>query len=184
MLHRMQRFFRDRGELAQFFSRLPMQVCPRCGGVGTFVRHGYIRGAVSPTEYGIRGWRVFCDPDSPRGRGCNWAPGLWLSSTLLHRCFTSEQLLLFILALCSGLSVRAAWRDSAIPLSPRTSYRLHKRLTLCQSVLRTHLCSRGPPPKEESAATPLLQALAHLQATSGSVRAYQEDLQRDFLALK
>jgi hypothetical protein len=182
----MQRFFRDKGEVDRFFRRLPMLVCSRCGAQGTFVRHGYIRGAVSPSEYGIRGWRIFCDPDSPRGKGCGWGPALWLSSTLLRRCLTAEQLLLFIMALCAGLSVRAAWRRSGIALSLRTGYRLHKRMGLCQSILRTCLRSRSPPPKSKGASSPLQQVFDHLQETFGkshAVRAYQETLQRDFLAL-
>ena len=183
MLRGMQRYFRDKGELERFFMQLPAQVCSRCGAAGTFVRHGYIRGAVSPTEYGIRGWRIFCDPDSPRRRGCGWSPGLWLSSTLLRRCFTAEQLLLFIVALCASDSVRGAWRRSGIGLSLRTGYRLHQRINLCQSILRCRLCSRGPPPEEKSARSPLLQVLTHLQETVGSVTAYQQALQREFLAL-
>lgn len=182
----MQRFFRDMGELDEFFARLRLQVCPRCGATGTFVRHGYIRGAVSPSEYGIRGWRILCDRHSPRGRGCGWGPGLWLSGTLLRRCFTAGQLLAFLLALCEGLSVRAAWRAGGIALSLRTGYRLHRRLRLCQSVLRTCLRSRSPPPESESASSPLQQVIAHLQEAFGSshaVKAYQEALQKDFLAL-
>jgi hypothetical protein len=183
MLRRMQRFFKDKGAIGRFLSRLATQVCPRCGRQGAFVRHGFIRGAVSPTEHGVRGWRIFCDPHSPHGQGCGWAPALWLSSTLLRRCFTAEQLLLFILALCAGLSVYAAWRRSHIPLSLRSGYRLHRRLVLCQSTLRSRLCSRAPPPEKESASSPLLQVFDHLQETLGSVTAYQEQLQRDFLAL-
>lgn len=180
----VQRYFSDKKELAWFLNERMQVVCPRCGATGTFVRHGYIRGAVSPTEYGIRGWRIFCDPDSPRGRGCGWAPALWLSRTILHRCFTAEQLLVFIFALIAGLSVRAAWRRSGIGLSLVTAYRLHKRLDECQSVLRTRLSSRDPPAKNtESAGTPLLQVLTLLQETLGSVAAYQEELQRDFLAV-
>ena len=112
-----------------------------------------------------------------------WGPGLWLRSTLLRRCFTAEQLLQFILALRAGLSVRASWRRSGITLSLRTGYRLHKRLNLCQSILRSRLCARSPPPKKEGASSPLLQVFDHLQETFGSVTAYQKDLQRDFLAL-
>jgi len=183
MLPRMQRFFRTKGELDRFLQRLPMLVCPLCGAEGTFVRHGFIRGAISPTEYGIRGWRIFCDPASPHSKGCGWGPGLWLSSTLLRRCFTTEQLLLFILALCAGLSVYAAWRRSGIAMCLRSGYRLYRRLELCQSTLRTCLCARSPPPERESASSTLLQVFDHLQETLGSVTAYQEELQRDFLAL-
>lgn len=185
MLARVQRYFRDKEELEGFWSRLPQQVCLRCGARGTLVRHGYLRGWITPSQYGIRGWRIFCDPDSPRGRGCGWGPGLWLSSTLRRRCFSAGQLLLFILALRAGRSVRGAWRRSAIPLSLRTGYRLHRRLNVCQSILRSCLCSRSPPPKWEGAGSPLLQVFEHLRAAFGdpdSVKAYQETLQRDFLA--
>ena len=178
----MQRFFKNKNQLERFFRRMRFRVCEHCGATGTFVRHGYIRGAVSPTEHGIRGWRVFCDPDSPRGKGCGWGPGLWLSFTLLRRCFTSEQLLLFILALCEGMSVRAAWRKCGIALSLRTGYRLHQLLELCQSILRTRMCSRSPPVKE-CASSPLLQVLTHLQEGVSSVSGYQEEFQSDFLAL-
>ncbi|NQU40453.1 MAG: hypothetical protein HQ523_10910 [Lentisphaerae bacterium] len=108
-----------------------------------------------------------------------------MSGTLLRRCFTAEQLLAFILALCVGLSVYAAWRKSGIALSLRTGYRLHGRLHLCQSVLRSALCSRAPPREwKKGASSPLLQVFDHLQETFGSITTYQKDLQRDFLALK
>lgn len=181
----MQRFFENKGAIEQFLKHLHGLQCPLCGATGTFERHGFIRGSLSETEYGIWGWRIFCDPDSPRGTGCGWGPGLWLSSTLLRRCFTAAQLLLFILALSAGLSVYASWGQSGIALSLRTGYRLHGRLIQCQSILRTSLCSRAPPPeRKKSASSPLLQVVDHLQETFGSVTAYQEDLQRDFLALK
>ena len=179
----MQRYFKDKEELDRFFGCLPHMVCPLCGATGTYVRHGYIYGYITPTEYGIRGWRIFCDPDSPRGRGCHWGPGLWLSSTLIRRCFTAWQLTVFIFALSAGLSVRAAWRDSGIALSSRTGYRLHRRLSLCQSVLRPGLRSRSPPPERKSAGAPLRQVFDHLRETFGSATAYQEELQKDFLAL-
>jgi len=181
----MQRYFKSRQSIEQFLQRLHMRTCPSCGAQGTLVRHGFIRGAVSPTEYGIRAWRIFCDPDSPQGAGCGRAPSICLSSTLLRRCFTADQLLTFILALCAGQSVRAAWKHSDIGLSLRTGYRLHKHLRLRQTILRTHLCARAPPSEKKSASSTLLQVLDHLQETFGgtcTVTIYQETLQRDFLS--
>lgn len=183
MLDGMDRYFKDKGELDAFIRQLPWMACPRCGARGAWVRHGYIRGAVSPNAYGVRGWRIFCDPDSPRSRGCGYAPGLWLSITLLHRCFTADELLRFILGLCANLSVRAAWRRSCIGLSERTGYRLHHRLRQCQSVLRVALCTRAPPPGKSSARSSFLQTLEHLKGTFGSVSAYQQSLQKDILAV-
>lgn len=185
ILNQMQRFFKSKGAIERFLNQRLNLTCPLCGATGTFERHGFIRGSVSETEHGIRGWRIFCDPKSPRGRGCGWGPGLWLSSTLLRRCFSAEQLLLFIQALSAGFSVYAAWGRCGIALSLRTAYRLHGRLILCQSVLRTSLCSRAPPPGwKESAGSNLRKMFDHLQETFGSVSAYQQELQRDFLALK
>ncbi len=186
MLLRMQRYFESLEAIEQFLEGLREFVCPFCGSVGTMVRHGYIWGAISRTEYGIRAWRVFCDPDSPRGRGCKRGPSVRLSTGVLRRCFSTVELGKFISALRRGQSVYAAWKHSGIGLSMRTAYRLYRRLGLCQSVWRTHLHSRAPPPKKEGVGSPLLQVFEHLQEAFGepcAVTAYQESLQRDFLAV-
>lgn len=182
----MPRFFESPEAIERFLLRLHGMICPFCGARETLVRHGYIRGAISETEYGIRAWRIFCDPDSPHGKGCGRAPSIRLSNTLLRRCFTAEGLWLFILVWCSCQSVRGAWKQCGIPLSLRTAYRLFYRLNSCQSVLRTSLCARAPPPEKKSAGSPLLQLFTHLQEAFGNtdaVSAYQETFQKDFLAL-
>ena len=182
----MQRFFQSIEAIKQFLAQLHEVICPSCGARGTLVCHGYIRGAISETEYGIRAWRIFCDPDSPHGQGCGHAPSIRLISALLRRCFTTETLWLFILAWCSRQSVRGAWKQSGFPLSLRTAYRLFHRLKTCQSVLRTALCARAPPPEKKSAGSPLQQVFAHLQEAFGrnhAVKGYQETFQKDFLAL-
>ncbi len=179
-------FYRDWGEIRLVCGNLAGMSCGVCGARGTLVRHGYIRGAVSPRNYGIRAWRIFCDPDSPNGRGCGCAPSIRPGNALLRRCFSAKELWRLIQALRRGDSVRSAWKHSLFPLSIRTAYRLNKRLSLCQSVLRTHLCARSPPPKKKSAGSPLLQVFNHLQEAFGdvcAVSAYQEALQREFLAL-
>jgi hypothetical protein len=86
-----------------------------------------------------------------------------------------------------GRSIKAAWENCGIRLSLDTAYRLYGRLQLCQPVLRTQLRSRSPPPrKEKGAGSALLQMLDHLEAVFGdecAISAYQEALQRDFLAI-
>lgn len=181
----MRRLFESVEAIERFLDSLRDRICPFCGSRGTFVRHGFIWGAISPTEYGIRAWRIFCDPDSPRGKGCGRAPSVRLSTTLQRRCFSALSLGKFITALRHGLSVRAAWKNSGIGLSPRTAYRLYKRLNRCQVIWRTHLHSRAPP-KRKGAGSPLIEVFEHLKEAFGdtqAIRAYQEDLQRDFLAL-
>jgi len=70
----------------------------------------------------------------------------------------------------------------------RTGYRLHRRLGLCQSVLRAQLCARAPPPREKKCAgSSLLQTFQHLQESCGTTNAsrnFQREFQKDFLALK
>lgn len=176
-------------DIESFLGSIKLEVCPVCGACQTFVRHGYIRGMISPVEYGIRGWRIFCDPDSAYGAGCGYAPALWLSSTLLWRCFTSQQLQAFLMALAEGLSVYAAWRGCFSFVSLRTAYRLGKRLRLCVSLWRTHLPSRAPPPVvvKKGANPVLLQAYHHLQkhfSHKSMVSAFQHECQRHFLLLK
>jgi len=182
----MQWFYESLQALEGFLAGLHDKVCPFCGARGTLVRHGYIRGAISETEYGIRAWRIYCDPDSPHGKGCGKAPSIRLSNTLMRHCYAAETLWLLILAWCSRPSVRGAWKQSGFPLSLRTAYRLFHRMKSCQSVLRTALCARAPPPEKKNAGSPLQQVFAHLQEAFGNthaVQGYQETFQKDFLAL-
>ena len=187
MLAAMQRYFKNIAAVERFLGSIKMLVCPACGARQTFVRHAFIRGMISPSEYGIRGWRIFCDPDSPYGRGCGHAPAVWLSDRLWWRCFTADQLQLFFMDLMNGMSVYAAWRNCFSFVSLRTAYRLRDRLRLCVSVWRTHLLSRAPPPEGKNSAYPVLQhVFEHLQNTFSfhyAVKAYQEDVQRHFLSL-
>ena len=72
-----------------------------------------------------------------------------------------------------------------MPLSLDSGYRLYRRLGLCQSVMRTQLCARAPPPKMKAGA-PLLQVFKHLREAFVSgcpIAAYQEHFQKDFLAM-
>jgi hypothetical protein len=180
----MQVFFRTKTEIESFLTRLPFLSCPFCGAAGTLVRHGYIRWCHSPQKSGIRAWRIRCKK-SPRRRGCGRAPSVRLGDSIPRRCFSARQLWVFIQALLNARSIKAAWERAGIPLSLDTGYRLYRRLGRCQSVLRTHLCARAPPPKVKTG-MPLFQVFAHLKEAFGRgcpIRTYQETYQRDFLAL-
>jgi len=187
MVASMQRYFKNIAAVERFLDSIKMLVCPVCGARQTFVRQGYIYGWISPSEYGVRGWRIHCDPKSPYARGCGHAPAVWLSDRLLWRCFTSDQLQLFLMNIVSGMSVYAAWRSCFSFVSLRTAYRLRDRLRLCVSAWRTHLLSRAPPPVGKNSAYPVLQQVFdHLQNTFSfhyAIKAYQEDTQRHFLSL-
>lgn len=180
----MRVFFRTKTEIKVFLTRLPFLSCPFCGATGTLVRHGYIRWFHSPQESGIRAWRIHCK-QSPSHRGCGKAPSIRIGSTLPRRCFGAKQLWAFIMALQQSRSIKSAWEKAGIPLSLDTGYRLYRRLSRCQSVLRTQLCARAPPPKVKTG-VPLLQVFAHLKEAFNRgcpVCAYQEHFQRSFLAM-
>jgi hypothetical protein len=180
----MRVFFRTRAEIEQFLARLHLLSCPFCGAVGTLIRHGYIRWFHSPENSGIRAWRIRCKK-SPRRRGCGRAPSIRLGDVLPRRCFDAKQLWAFIRALQQARSIKSAWERAAIPLSLDTGYRLYRHLGRCQSVLRTHLCARAPPPRVKTG-VPLLQVFTHLEeafARGCPISAYQEHFQRSFLAM-
>ena len=180
----MQVFFKTKAEIELFLSHLSSLRCPFCGASGTLVRHGYIRWFNSPEKSGIRAWRFRCKK-SPRRRGCGRAPSIRLGNSIPRRCFDAKQLWAFIQALLHNRSIKAAWEQAGIPLSLDTGYRLYRHLCRCQSVLRTQLCARAPPPKVKTG-VPLFQVFAHLKEAFGRgcpVRAYQEAFQRSFLAI-
>lgn len=180
----MPTFFRTVDEIELFRSKLPWLRCPFCGLSGALIRHGYTRWSHSPHQSGIRGWRVRCKP-SAHHPGCG---GTWLlrrGDTVPRRCFSAKQLWAFIQTLLDARSLKSAWERSGLPCSLDTAYKVYHRLVRCQSVLRTHLGARGPPPKVKTG-VPLFQVLAHLKEAFGDdspIVGYQEAFQRDFLSM-
>jgi len=184
----MQVFFTTEKEIGSFMSKLAGLCCPVCGATGTLVRHGYIRWRKGRKENSIRAWRIRCKGRTRRP-GCGHAPSVRLGNTLPRRYFCADELSSFIRELLDARSIKNAWEAvtflKGFPTSLSNTYKLVRRLTLCQTVLRTQLSSRGPPPKMK-AGVPLLHVLAHLKEVfSGTspVTAYQLSFQRDFLAV-
>lgn len=178
----MPTFFSSRLALETFLRSLHTLSCPVCGAEGTYKRHGYIRGFVSVLTYGVRAWRIYCNPK--RG-GCGRAPSLRLAESLHHRCMDAGVLAAFLAALLQGLSTKAAWEASDCRLSLDCAYSLVKKLRRCLPTLRTRLSARSPPPAPtRQTATPLLQTLGHLFAAfaPAPVQAFQLHFQSPFLS--
>ena len=178
----MQRFFDSGDDVESFLESILEYICPHCGARGTLARHGYIRGFAG-LIFGIRGWRVFCDPDSKRGRGCGRTVTLRLSGTLPGRCLEAAALTRFMLGLLAGLSVWSAWADADTGMSERTGYRTFRRLEHRQSEIRTNLSGLSPPPLQGKEKTPLLETIKILKEALGvnAVSAYQKKRQNAFL---
>jgi hypothetical protein len=181
----MRYFFRNWKDIHLVLDHLGAMRCPACGASGVLIRHGFNRGFVTPRRYGIRSRRIRCKR-SARRDGCTRSFSLRPAGSLPRRCFSAKGLWVFIQKLREGCSIKAAWEQCGIRLSLDTGYRLYHRLERCQPVLRTRLCSRAPPGEGRGAGSALLETLDHLQRAFGdpcAVRAYQEVLQRDFLAI-
>ena len=140
----MIRFFDREDDVENYLQAVSEYVCPYCGARGTLARHGYIWGFAG-LLFGIRGWRVFCDPDSKRGRGCGRTVTLRLSGTLPGRSLNSAALYLFLLGLIAGCSVRSAWHDAGTGMSERTGYRIFRRLKHRVHVIRSLIHDLSPP---------------------------------------
>ncbi|MDA3873429.1 MAG: hypothetical protein PF795_05670 [Kiritimatiellae bacterium] len=159
-----------------------MAACPRCRHVGALKRHGTIQGYVSPSERGVRAWRIYCNPK--RG-GCGHAPSVRLNTSLHHRCILSSTLWAFLRTWMRGDSIRAAWERAGEPLSVDCAYRVLRRFRSSLTSLRTTLSARGPPPADlKGARNPSVQTLLHLRSVFGTedpIRAAQQGVQLPFL---
>ena len=181
----MQIFFENTDQIERFLKNLSTEICPRCGACGPLMRHGFIYGYIEDTEE-IRGWRIYCDPDSARGNGCGHAPSVRLANTLPGRSLSALQLMSFILALISGDSIYGAWKKCGSIATIGNGYRLYKRLKLCQSIIRTRLFGLSPPQMEGGKTAPLLTTLTGLKEALGidnAVSVYQKTFQQNFLKL-
>ena len=182
----MRFFLETWKDIGIVLDNLAAMQCPLCGATGTLIRHGFNRGFIAPRRRGVRSRRVRCKRSSCRN-GCTHTFSLKLGATLPRRCFRAKGLWKFIQKLRQGASIKNAWEQCGIRLSLDTGYRVHKRIVLCLPVLRTRLSGRSPPPVGgESAGSAITQMFNHLHEVFGdacAVRAFQEALQRDFLAI-
>ena len=182
----MRFFFRNWQDIQIVFEKLAAMRCPFCNVSGTLIGHGFNRGFVAHNRRGVRSRRIRCKK-SPLRKGCGITFAICPADSLPRRCFSAKGLMSFIEKLRQGKSVKRSWEECGIRLSLDVGYRLYRRLLLCLPVLRTQLCSRAPPPeKKNGAGSPLLQTFDHLEKVFGdkcAISAYQETLQRDFLAI-
>ena len=181
ILFRMTRFFDTEEAIEVALINLRQNRCPWCGTTGALTRHDAIW-KYGAKQYGLRGRRVFCDPDGAHAQGCGRTHTLWLSETLLGRSLCAMVLMRFILGLLSGASTQKAWQDADTGMSPRSGYRTLKWLENIQSIIRTRLFGLSPPSPSGNEKTPLLATLKVLKEAFGNnaVSDYQKKLQKSF----
>ena len=178
----MQSFFDSEEDVENYLQAINEYVCPHCGARGTLARHGYTWGFAG-LLFGIRGWRVFCDPDSNRGKGCGRTVTLRLSGTLPGRTLDAAALNRFILELIAGLSVQSAWSNARTGMSERTGYRIFRRLEHRRSEICNDLYGVSPPLIEGNEKKTILESFKSIKEAVGlnAVSIYQKKQQSTFL---
>jgi len=120
------------------------------------------------SSFVVRGRRFLCSRRFRRS-GCGRTFCIRIASVVADFTVRTCTLSRMLLAVVSGLCVKAAWEQRALSaLSLRSGYRLWRRIIVSQSHLRAGLCtlSRPPPCNDDR---PVAQLLAHLQHALGPV---------------
>jgi hypothetical protein len=145
---------------------LKLTACPHCKAVGTLNRHGFLYGFDdgSPRHKTVRAHRVYCSNRHARP-GCGRTFSVWLADKIRRVSLTTACLWRFLQHAAAG-GVLAAIRAVDCHLSGRSLLRVWKRFDLGQSMIRTALAARCPPPElpAQPPRRPAAQVLAHLQA--------------------
>lgn len=166
-----KRFVGSERELGLRELGVELWTCPHCKRSGTLIGHGHLRGyAERGQEREVRGRRLFC---SNRGRraGCGRTLSVKLATVLSGFVVRTLTLFRFASAVLAGLTRRAAWLGAAAgALSLSSGYRLWRRLSATQSLLRARLCREAPPPPS-TAQEPMAVLLAHLEVVVGECTA-------------
>jgi hypothetical protein len=160
-------FYRSEAEWSAIAERLKQTRCPHCKGVGTLIRHGFLRGydEGNSQQKTVRARRVFCSNRHARP-GCGRTFSVWRADKIRRLSLTTRALWRFLKDAVAG-SIAAAIRNvTDCRRSDRTWQRLWKRFDLGQSKIRTALSACRPPPEPaaKSSRRPATQVLAHLQA--------------------
>lgn len=192
----IQRFFSSVTELKTIYETLKQVACPFCKGVGSLIRYGFLHGydETDHRQKSVRARRVFCNNRKARNNGCGRTFSLWAAEKLRRLSLNAGSLWNFLQGVASGKSKLQAFRDLSCMLSDSAPYRIWKRFEKAQTLLRTVLSSRCPPPDVISheprkpggqRLASLTQVIAHLEAAfpkeAYPISAFQRATQSFFL---
>lgn len=160
-----KRYYKDDGELIRFCHDLKSMACPHCHASGTLILHGFLRGYSETDSFKRlqRGRRFFCNNRSANRKGCGRTFSLFLACFIKNFIVQTSSLWRFLENLHSGLNIHKAFRQTGLPISNTSIYRLHGRLKNIQPYLRSHL-NRITLPPHSSSREPLIQTIRHLRS--------------------
>jgi hypothetical protein len=173
-------FYRNFEEWQAIAEHLKLTPCPHCRVVGALIRHGFLYGFddCNPHRKTLRARRILCSNRHARP-GCGRTFSVWAADKIRRLGLTTGRLWRFLQhAVADG--IRAASRAGDCHLSDRTLLRIWKRFNLGQSMIRTALFGRCPPPHLPAAHRPAAQVLAHLQAAFPDAHCPIASFQRTF----
>lgn len=152
-------FYRTAEEWTELVERLKVTPCPHCHVVGSLNRHGTLMGYDESQRQVLRARRVYCSNRHSQS-GCGRTFSVWLADKIRRLSLSTHVVWRFLQQVIAG-SIAAAAR-SMTERSDRTWQRVWKRFQLAQTILRSALIKRCPPPTLFSD-RPEAQVIAHLQ---------------------
>ena len=128
----------------------------------------------------IRGRRIFCSNRNNRN-GCGRTITILKVCFIKGLTFTAKTIWSLLHTLSKGFNKMASYTVRTVIVSNTSLYRLFKRFKLCQSKIRTYLCSIPPPTDSPD---PMIQTILHLKQQFSTeqcpVSAFQYTFQTSF----
>lgn len=182
----LKSYFDNLEDVAAFFSRLKLLICPHCKCIGFLIRHGYLRGNAEDHGTAIikRGCRVFCS-NRNRRNGCGRTFSILYSKFIKNRTVTAKTVSRFLSNIAKGKNLLRAFTETGSSFVASSCYRVFNRFKLAQARIRTLLMSALPPPDGVGLLDPVVQTILHLNSvfplSSCPVSAFQSRFQVSFI---
>lgn len=184
----MHIYYPDLAAVEQQTRQLDDVACPRCGQTQQLVSHGFVYKKRAGDEPEAVGKRVVCSKRY-RHTGCGRTIQLYLDSTVRYLHYAGWQVVAFVLALMTDMTVQRAYCQVTGTADPRHAYRwlarLHAHLSCYRSLWHqpplpdtTSPIATNPARRRLLASTfkPLLQQFGQPLCAN-----YQRHTQRSFL---
>ena len=161
--------------------------CRHCQQSHHLISHGFVykkRSATEPKQ--PVGKRVFCS-DRHGHAGCGRTMQLYLDTTIRYLHYTGWCVVVFVLALLTGVAVQQAYEQATGTAEPRHAYRWLNKLFAQLSEYRrgapsprlAHVETASPSPRRSLLAATFTALVAHFGHPLCA--GYQQSLQRSFL---
>lgn len=154
-------FYRSEAEWTSLVERLKLTPCPHCQAVGRLIRHGSLVGYDESQRRSLRAQRIYCSNRHSQS-GCGRTFSVWLADKIRRLSLSTSAVWRFLRQVIAGSIATATRAMTEHERSDRTWQRLWHRFRQAQSILRTALLARCPPPPLSSD-LPEAQVIAHLQ---------------------